>query len=212
MTYTALFGDYDTLCDPYFVSSGSETVCFTDQEGLASGRWDVRVVKRRFDDPTRDARMMKVLSHRMFPDAEVTIWVDANLALVRALGQEVLYLLRDRSMAVYSHDARTCAYAEAKACHLVAKDDGRVMAHQMARYRRAGFPENFGLASTNFLVRRNTSDVAVFNEAWWSEIENGSRRDQLSFDYCRWKIGTKLRWIEGTIWDCRFFLPRAHKV
>jgi len=211
VTYTALFGDYDNLNEPYFVPQGTKLVCFTDMEGLKSRRWDVRVVKRMFDDPTRDARRMKILSHRLFPDANMTIWVDANLELFRVFGDEARHILGDRSVAVYAHDKRRCAYDEMRMCYELGKDDGRVMSSQMARYRKEGFPEDFGLAQTSFLVRENKTEVSLFNEAWWSEVERGSRRDQLSFDYCRWRLGMKVRWIEGSVWDARLCVPRLHK-
>lgn len=212
VTYMALFGDYDPLYEPYFRSPGTELVCFTDIEGLRSRQWDVRMVKRKFDDPTRAARMLKILSHRIFPDAEMTIWVDSNLELLRALGNEARHVLDGKKMALYHHDKRECAYEEMKMCHELGKDDGRVMTHQMARYKKEGFPAGFGLAQTSFLIRANKPEVSLFNEAWWSEVERGSRRDQLSFDYCRWKLNMKVKWIDGSIWDGKFFLQRAHKI
>ena len=45
-----------------------------------------------------------------------------------------------------------------------------------------------GMTASGVLVRRNTKANAKFNEAWWTEVNNGSVRDQLSFGYVSWKL------------------------
>ena len=92
---------------------------------------------------------------------------------------------------------RTCAYDEASACIQRGKDASDTINSQMRRYREEGFPANYGLAETTIVVRENTVRVARFNDAWWSEIAGGSRRDQLSFDYSCWRQGVKYNWLPG---------------
>ena len=41
---------------------------------------------------------------------------------------------------------------------------------------------------TGILLRMNTNRVHYFNDIWWSEIQNGSLRDQLSIPYVVWKL------------------------
>src|SRR6201999_1861586 len=51
-----------------------------------------------------------------------------------------------------------------------------------------GFPERFGLHATMFLARRHTRSTCLnFNLGWWEELSRFSKRDQLSFDYTRWR-------------------------
>jgi hypothetical protein len=56
-----------------------------------------------------------------------------------------------------------------------------------------GYPKGKGLSETSAVLRKNTAKIVSFNEAWWSEISRGSRRDQLSFDFLVWKLGIKRR-------------------
>ena len=74
-----------------------------------------------------------------------------------------------------------------KACTGQHKDDPDIMRKQVDRYMQAGYPEHHGLVETTVLLRWHTPRVAEFNAAWWTELTNGSLRDQLSFNYVAWK-------------------------
>ncbi len=58
--------------------------------------------------------------------------------------------------------------------------------------------------------RHNEPDVAGVMENWWSEIEQGSRRDQLSFNYVAWKNGLQFKIIEEDSRDNQFFGYTPH--
>ena len=212
VVYTAVISDYDRLYEPFFRTDGVDMVCFTDQKGLTSSAWNVVQMKRTLDDPTREARRLKILPHRLFPDADATVWVDANLELLKVPGRwDVEAMLGRFPLAVYAHDKRKCLYDEAMVCKAQRRDDARVMSYQMARYAKEGMPRGFGLASTGFLARKNKPEATVFCEAWWYELANGSKRDQLSFDYCRWKLNFEVVWLDGSIYDGRRVLHRSHR-
>src|SRR5439155_6661737 len=50
-------------------------------------------------------------------------------------------------------------------------------------------PHEFGLHHLNFLIRRNLDWRSVlFGHEWWHEMYHGSKRDQMSFDFVRWKL------------------------
>ena len=61
---------------------------------------------------------------------------------------------------------------------------------QMARYREYGFPEDYGLNACGIIGRKRGIGVQKFEYEWWHEVMTGSYRDQLSFDYIRWKLNT----------------------
>jgi hypothetical protein len=86
------------------------------------------------------------------------------------------------------HPHRNCVYDELKTCIDMDKDDRNIMERQIERYKREGLQEKIGLLETNILIRKhNHEEVKALNYAWWTEIENGSRRDQLSIIYALWK-------------------------
>lgn len=207
VTYTAIFGGYDI-----FREGGNEgrKVLFTDSKEVYydTTPWEVvHCGSRAFDDPTRAARHKKALSHHLFPTEEYSLWVDGSLELKQNFNEELLKsILGDFDMAIYPHNQRNCAYQEARACKKHNKDSHDVIDTQMKRYREDGFPEGMGLPASAFLIRRNTPQVSEFNDMWWDEIQRGSKRDQLSFNYCLWKLGMEVKWIRsGNIFKNAYF-------
>jgi len=128
-------------------------------------------------------------------DAEFVVWLDGNVQL--AVEPKVLvkaWLVEPRAdVALFRHPGHDCLYAEGRVCKSKNKEFPEVVNEQLSRYRRKGFPARLGLGETTVLARRVCPEVAWLNERWWREIENGSARDQLSFDYVRWLMGDQLK-------------------
>ena len=61
--------------------------------------------------------------------------------------------------------------------------------------QKDGFPRGEGLSENNFLVRRHNEKTAELNELWWELVQETTRRDQVSFQYCIWKTGAKAVYI-----------------
>lgn len=188
VVYTATFGDYDIPITPKTLDSRVRYVVFTDDPALrAEPPWEV-VALDATGDPRMLARRVKVLAHEYLPDAEYSIWIDANLEL-GILPADILRQTTGHDLWVFEHPERDCVYDEAAHCVTLAKADADAIYRQVERYRKAGYPQNAGLAATAMVVRRHTDEVQAFNRAWWAEIEAGTPRDQLSFDYAAWTRG-----------------------
>jgi hypothetical protein len=219
VVYTALFGDIDPLWSPLPVAMrGARWVAFTDRERRSQGLWthemaakwpnvildthrahsnlgwEVRPVEKVRSNRGM-ARYHKIMSHLHFPDADATIWIDGNVRLRILPKQAIRNWLGKREMATFNHNDRCCLYDEAAFCVKKGKGSKIELQRQVRAYRNEGMPTKWGLAETKCLIRRNTARIAQFNEAWWSELQKFSRRDQVSFPYVCWKLG--LRW--GTI-------------
>lgn len=193
VVYTAISGGYDELKVPQILSEHCDFVCFTDQAIPADRGWMLRPFDYINADPTRTARYVKTHPHAYFPDHEWSVWVDANLLLTGDAADFVRKVEGQSLFASFLHGHRTCLYEEAAAVIAAGLDDAQVVERQIAAYRAAGFPEQAGLAETNVLVRRhNEPDVVAVNRMWWKEIDNGSRRDQLSLNYVAHVLNFKL--------------------
>ena len=187
VVYTAVFGNYDRVAEVDGAWSGA-FVCFTDNPGLVGSGWEVVQVEQGEEDPAVANRRFKMLPHRYLASFARSLYIDANITLRK--DPSVLfekYLERDL-VALAAHRFRNCAYAEAEACvrdGLLAHD---VAARQIASYRAAGFPENYGLTENNVLFRRH-NDPAVIGlmEAWWKEYQHFGRRDQVSLPFLLWQ-------------------------
>jgi Protein of unknown function (DUF616). len=216
--YTAIAGGYDNLKPPrndvhpgrpevdLQEQDGSLRIAFLDNPDLCAVTrcpgWQIEPMASSCMDPLMQAKRYKVLAHEVLPPgAEFSLWVDGSIEVGVDLHPEVLALryLKEVDLALFRHAHRNCLYDEARACQLRRLDDSMVMARQMNRYRAEGYPRNNGLAECCVILRRHTSAVTKLNELWWREINNGSRRDQLSFNYACWKLGLKYSLLPGII-------------
>lgn len=182
--YTAAFGRRYRPRDQH-VLSRSRFVVVEDERPLPVAELDGR----------RKARYVKTHPWE-FVDSKYSIWID-TAAILHLPPVEIVqrYLDETVSLAVMRHDERDCLYDEGEVVMQRGLDDRDTVLRQLARYESDGFPHGYGLAQTGFLVRENEA-CRGFCENWWDEIAQGSCRDQLSFDYCRWKGGRPVRWIE----------------
>jgi hypothetical protein len=208
--YTAIFGEYDGLI-PQPKYKGVDYLCFSDRPRNARP-WNVIEVEPRFEDPTRNARYHKILPHRVLPNQyDQSIWIDGNYLIRNKAADFAREKLEEKPMWVFDHnqckqDARNCVYQEYEALVAwannegVSKDQQHIMQRQIERYRQEGYPENNGLVFSAVLLRNHTvSSIVETMELWWKEVANGSKRDQLSFDYAVWKTGLNIGVLEGDL-------------
>ena len=184
-------------------------VCLTDKSCPQSVEgWEYEFPRRYFkDDPRRESRRCIALSHKYFPDADVTIMHGASLRLL-ATTAEVLEWLDDADMAAFKHPHRDCIYDEAKVVLALGKDAAANVEPQMEAYKAEGFPAHYGLAALTMLVRRHTDAVAAFNTFWWGQVKQYSVRDQLSFNYVCWKLGMTYGTFPGELHDTEHWVWR----
>jgi len=218
--YTAIFGSKDKLLEPDFLPEGCDFVCFTDMD-LDSKIWQIKKVEPLDGDMTRTARHYKILAHQFLSDYEFSIWIDGNILVRNDASRLINKYLNNYNMAVYDHrqtqkDPRSSVYEEAETLIEMAssgkyKDDPNLIRTQVEKYKLENFPDNNGLISSMIMLRRhNQPDVIKTMEDWWSEVQDHSRRDQLSFNYVAWKNNLNFVYIDGDSRDNDFFLWRPH--
>ena len=197
--YTAIFGNRDIL-KPVKRQPGFDYILFTDNLEFKSEDYQVITCGQPYDDSKRESQFYKILQPEAIKDYEYSLWVDASTK-IEVPDFNILFerYLSDHDFALHSHPERTCIYEEAKKCIEIKKDKEEIITEQMNKYRQEGFPENFGLNNCGILFRHHTLEVKKFCELWWNEIENHSKRDQLSFNYVVWKTGLKFFTIPGHV-------------
>lgn len=195
VVYTAVFGGYDAPPVVHEPDPALTYLFFTEDELVAVPLpWERRYVPRVFEDPQRDARRVKLLPHLFVGEYDASVWVDANCELLKVDAGGVLDLLGDADFAVPSHAERACVYEESEAVLELELDYSELVAAQMERYRSLGLPAYWGLHATMFLVRRHqTAAARQFSDAWWHELQSHSKRDQLSFDFVRWRSEARVK-------------------
>jgi hypothetical protein len=194
--YTAIVGKYDRLAEPTVLSPGFQYICFTDNPRLQSKHWNIVQLPVTKLDSTRLARRVKILFHQYLPDADLSIWVDANLNIVSDFNQLLKSFDTSGPLTTITHPHRQCIYEEAKACTRLKKDAPDIIKRQVAGYRNEGLPKNLGLVNSALQIRRhNSPELQSFVEAWWGEVSTKSRRDQLSFNYVLWKTPIEVNYV-----------------
>jgi hypothetical protein len=215
VVYTSIFGPYDGLI-PQKKIEGVDFICFTDQD-FNTSPWKVVKCERKFEDSTRNARYYKVLPHKYLQDYEISIWIDGNF-LIKNLRNELFEQLKEYPLIAFEH-GWNCIYKECEGIIELGKrvgrfkDDPEVMKAQIERYRAEGFPENYGLCQSGIMIRNHHDEKLIQTmELWWSEIENGSKRDQLSMFYAKWKTGVNMLILpEDARQNKWFFMLGVHR-
>lgn len=193
--YTAIYGNKDVLRNPLVVDKDYDYVCFTDDKNLKSDVWNCTYSPAIHDDPVRSAKVFKAKPHEYFKEYDISLWIDANF-LIKSNVHSFLDKtnnLKETNMLLFQHDqGRDCIYDEAITIIADNKDDPELVTKQIERYKAEEYPQNQGLTANSILLRRhNSDDIVKLSDMWWEEISNFSRRDQLSFCYCLWKLSTK---------------------
>jgi hypothetical protein len=207
--YTAIAGNYDTLRldqEP----AGAVWLAFVAEPTAVRPPWQPLRVYDGFTHPNLNAKTHKVLAHQWLPHAEISLWLDGNIALKRPV-TELLPFLESADVVMFGHPKRQDLQAECRVSQRLAKYDPAVLAGQTAKYidqRETGR----GLPECGIILRRHTVAVERFNEAWWAEICRHSFQDQLSVMPAVHKTGMRLGYFPGSISDNRndWFDYRPH--
>jgi len=200
IVYTAIIGDIDDLLP-------GKGIAWVDVRKRRSPGWAIRQVKRQLTDPRRESRLYKILSHQWIPGT--SIWIDGTIQL-KVRPKELAQYLGENDMAAFRHPSNDCALREAEIVARAGKATEEAL-RQAERYRKAGFPEHYGMMACGVLVRRHTEATERFNDMWWSEYSRGCVRDQVSFNYVLWKTGMKCSIIPGDLYNNRFIKKVSHR-
>lgn len=164
VVYTCVFGDTDPLRDPV-IAGGSRFVCFTDQP-IKSKVWEI-VTLPKHDAPKRACRQYKQPSHLIFPDAEATLWLDAQFQLTA--DPMALLAKYGGEFTGFRHHKRNRITDECEAIIKAGKAKPEAVRAQLAAYKAQGWDTdaNPQRAITNggCMLRRHTDKVKRFNDA-----------------------------------------------
>ncbi|XP_008797009.1 uncharacterized protein LOC103712303 [Phoenix dactylifera] len=207
---TCAFGGGDDLYQPIGMTEASlEKVCyvaFWDEITLSAqeaegkvigddhmiGKWRIVVVRDLpFADQRLNGKIPKMLSHRLFPEARYSIWVDSKSQFRRdPLGVLEALLWRTNSiLAISEHGARSSLYDEGRAIVKKHKATPEEVEVQLSQYWQDGIPDEKrfngkkALAEASVIVREHTPMTNLFMCLWFNEVVRFTSRDQLSFPY-----------------------------
>lgn len=191
IVYTCITNGKNELLE-YEKEDGVGYICFTDYSIKQKGQWKLFDIGYINSDPRRTARFYKLNPQLVLPKHKTSIWIDGSL-LPRVKIRDLVNWFGDAEYGVRKHPGWDCIYKEAKAILGYGYDDVEVIRRVVARYRDERYPENYGLHETGVLIRKSNTENMNFDKFWWKEVNENSKRDQMSFDYLRWKLDFKIR-------------------
>lgn len=174
---TAVFDNYDVLKNFPIQPLDHEAICIADNPDLASESWEVRYEPRPGVHPNRAAKRPKMCPW-CYTDAETVIWIDASFEILQY--DFIERMLNYLPLGQFLHPDRSCIYSEGIYSQGLGKYASEPLEEQMADYRERGHPQNWGLWCTGLVIRRRTSEIEAFGEAWLAENERWSFQDQVS--------------------------------
>lgn len=207
-----ILGDYDDLKPPNVVSKGWDYICITDQD-ISSNFWRIIRVEPDLDNKWY-TRYIWTHFYDFF-DCDYVLKHDAGMRINDDLNILLNYN-KNNDITLSFHDRRNCIYDEAIAVNERFPEYSFLVERQMKRYKALGFPSKYGLHFNGVRLMKNNEKVRTFNKLWWIEIKSGSWRDQLSFDYIRWKLresnyNMKINEIDFNLLCQKLFIFHEHK-
>jgi GT2 family glycosyltransferase/lipopolysaccharide biosynthesis protein len=189
--FTCSTGGYDQPLPFESFVGGAEYVFFGDQaQTERTGQWRMAPLAFNHMHQIKTARQHKTQAHRILDNTDIAIWIDANIAVTDDITHLIAAVLKEEaSFGVVPHPYRSTVHEELNALEQREIELPELMRRQVERYDSEGF-RGGGLTETNFIImdlRRPETRQAL--DIWWAEIQNHSRRDQLSFDYACWRAG-----------------------
>jgi hypothetical protein len=207
--YTAIFGPYDDLKEPFFKNQGWNYVCFTDQN-ISSPTWEVRQVPLMDCGPVKTARHYKINFHQHI-ETEFSLWVDATFFINIDLNRWWKRFKAPFTTVLHPFD--DCIYTDIISCMKGRKDDPGKLARQYAAYEDEGLPKNNGLISSGILMRQKEPKTIQLCNDWWEQVQKHSCRDQVAFGYAAWKnpgVHDSIKWNYTTQKEF-IHVPHLHK-
>lgn len=197
--YTVSTGGYDQIREPKYVDEGIDYFVFTKSKIKQNSVWKVLDVGQECQNmtPLEQARFVKTHPHLYFKDYDISIFIDGNIQILKDI-KPLIFTMMDahKKIAIHRHNYRDCIFDEARIIWAQGRAKIKDILSQVLCYKREGFPRHFGLFETNVIIRfHNDQKCIEVMETWWNEINNRTKRDQLSFTYALWKNGLSSNFV-----------------
>ena len=214
--YTCITGNYEPIMSPSCVDKNFDYVCFTDNMNQYSSVWQLRPIPDELKSlsPVKQQRVIKICPHKYLSDYDESLWVDGNIDVLGNISEFVrIYCSKpDKSIFIRRHPNRKCIYTEAKTCISIRKDTAEHVNPQIEKYKAEDFPKNCGLVETGIIYLKHNIDYCKkIMDLWAEELIQGSHRDQLSFNYVLWKLGSDgFEYLDSSLLKSKYFKLYSH--
>ena len=142
-------------------------------------------------------RFIKLHPHLFFKYYDLSLYIDSTFIINGNINDFLQRIITKKiNIYVFEHPYRNCIYSEIKEVIKLKKEKKRIGLKIRNRYKNEKFPKKLGLSENCLIVRRhNEKDCINLMDKWWKEIYFYSYRDQLSFNYIKWKTNINIKYI-----------------
>lgn len=180
------------LYEPSYRMPGFDYICFTDQE-VTSTFWKILPIPQSMHmfAKTKQEKIIQAYPYEVLPDCKLSIWVSNNEESMIKLSELIFDQIPNKSVYAFVKHNNTL-YKEADRCIRHKLDSTFNIKSQIFKYQREGYINNQGLVMTNVIIRLHDEMYChELSEKWRDELLKTTNIEQLSFNYCLWKLGTK---------------------
>lgn len=181
---TANTGNYDSVKPPIKINPKFDYIIYSDVPLPNYGIYKIKPIPYYDSDPTRRARYIKTNLNKFTLQYDYAVWIDSNIIMVEDVESLITPLIKNKSLiGALPHPIRTNVLEEANACIRAEKDDPTAIKKQIKYYTKE-ITKNLDLIESNFMFYKiKEAKLNNFFSTWWQQINNFSKRDQLSFGY-----------------------------
>ncbi len=208
--YTCITGNYDNLKEVNR-EKGIDYYCFTNNKEIKSKSWKVIYIEDDKLSNVKLARKIKILGHEILKKYDILLWMDAAVSFKKKISDFIYFYLDDKhDFIAFKHGVRNNITDEAYECVKLGKETKENVIKILNFYRKKNYPDNNGLIESTVFIKRNSDKVSQTMKIWFDMIINYSHRDQLSFNYCIFQTGLKVKWINKKVFDNEWFDWKKH--
>ncbi len=211
--YTCITGGYDDLNEIENVEKGIDYYCFTNNKKIKSSTWNVVYVEDAELSNVQLARKIKILGHPLINNNyDILLWMDGAVVFKKNIKDFInKYLKKEDSFVAFKHGERNNVKEECNACVIARKEKQENVKKILKFFNEEKYMDTNGLIeSTVYIKRPNDKVVMETMKLWFYMIKNYSHRDQLSFNYCIFKTGLKVKWINKKVFSNEWFKWKRH--
>lgn len=196
--YTAVFGDYDCVPEPYCTPDNCDFYIFTDQKHEdESSIWKKKSIPneiRKFSNAEKN-RYLKMHPDRVFADYKYSVYIDGNVQIITDL-TEYINMLGTIGIGIHLHDSRSCVFDELEVIRRTRRESSENIKRHINYLKETGMPGNYGLLQCNVIIREHNNPVCLdIMDHWWQEYMMYTKRDQVSLPHVLYLHGIEVNEI-----------------
>lgn len=207
VVYTVIFDGYDAVFPIKCADEGFDHVLISDQDAPLGSGWRSLPAPPEIADynPVQKNRWCKFFPHRVFPEHDLSIYVDGNIQLLNPLQQLVDgFTTRRAAMGLFKHPDRQSVAEELQACLALGKlsaEASKIVTNRLEQYEtdemdRRPLTENGVIFRSHHMPYLDETMTR-----WWAEFGR-VQRDQIALP---WVLQKSL--LDVAVWDWSYRNP-----